>query len=271
MSKEVSRGQALEVSARVLTQTNWDGFGGDELQTGVIILSPEEFGRRMTAFFKNNMRFILGGLKIATAPFDPAKFIGANGVFWKGPKDGNGLEGKEERDKVSLALTEVDFAKAYFLTGLEKGEGSITGEEKLVRLRKSGRILYGTTVAMGLWQNYQSCQNKAESVLEKLYQQRGIIYIDFPGDVLRGSHGRRCVLVFCRGDDGQWGWGCHWLGVDWAGLDFSAVSQQVFSNQSLGFWAFALALCISPSGFFELRFLDSGGFFLFFFWGDFML
>jgi len=53
-----------------------------------------------------------------------------------------------------------------------------------------------------LWQDYQ--QNKAESVLEKLYQQKGITYIDFFGDILRGPDGDRYVLYLCRHDDGSW-------------------------------------------------------------------
>ncbi|MDO8667971.1 MAG: hypothetical protein Q7K35_02620 [bacterium] len=230
--KTVSREQALEVSSRSGNGTliDWSQLDGDNLQAEVISLSPEEFGRRMTAFFKNGMRFILGGLKIACSPFNPSEFIGANWVFWKGSRDGDGLEGEEERDKVSLALTEVDFGKADFLTCLEKGKSSITGEEKLIRLKKLGRTIYGTTVAMGLWQNYQSCQNKVESALEKLYQQRGITYIDFFGDVLRGPYGYRFVLYFCRVGHGRWCWRCFWLGSDWGERYCSAVSQQVSSS-----------------------------------------
>jgi len=227
--KTVSRGQALEVSARVATQVDWEQLDGGKLQDDVISLPPEEFGRRFTAFLKAGARFILGGLKIATAPFDPAKFVGENWTFWKGPKDGNGLEGEEKRDKASAALTEVDFDKADLLACLEKGESSITGEKKLIRLKKSGRILFGVNVFAGLWQDYQSCQNKAESVLEKLYQQKGITYIDFFGDLLRDPRGGRYVLYLFRRADGRWRWGCRWLGDDWDVQDVSAVSQQVSS------------------------------------------
>ncbi len=229
MGKAVSRGQALEVSARIGTQVDWEQLDGEKLQAEVISLSSEEFGRRFTAFLKAGARFVLGGLKVACAPFDPAKFINERWAFWKGPKDGDGLKGGEERDKASAALTEVDFDKADFLTCLEKGKSSITGEEKLIRLKKLGRTLYGATVFAGLWQDYQSCQNKTESVLEKLYQQKGITYIDFFGDILRHPLGYRYVLCLCRLSDGQWGWGCRWLGSAWSGQDFSAVSQQVSS------------------------------------------
>jgi hypothetical protein len=151
-------------------------------------------------------------------------------TFWKGPKDGNGLHGEEERNKASLALTEVDFDRADLLTCLKKGESLITGEEKLLRLSKSGRTLYGTTVAMGIWQNYQSCQNRSDSVLERLYQQMCINYVDFFGDILRDPRGSRIVLGFSRSDAGSWRWYCLWLGNTWSARRFTAVSQQVSSK-----------------------------------------
>ena len=51
--KEVSRGQALQVSARVGTQIKWDELDGDKLQSEVISLSADEFGGRFTNFLKN--------------------------------------------------------------------------------------------------------------------------------------------------------------------------------------------------------------------------
>lgn len=193
----------------------------------MIALSPEEFGRRFTAFLRAGARFILGGFKVACAPFDPAQFINKGWSFWKGPKDGNGLDGEEERDQASLALTEVDLEKSDFLTCLEKGESSITGEEKLIRLRKLNRPLFGATQFMGLWQDYQ--ENKAQSVLEKLYQQKSITHIDFFGDILRYPDGLRCVLYLCRHDDNSWRWHDSWLAQGWHVHIFSAVAQQVSS------------------------------------------
>ena len=226
MSKAVSRGQALEVSGRVATQIDWDHLDGQKLQDEVISLSPEEFGRRCTAFLKAGARFSFGGLKVACAPFDPAKFINKDWAFWKGPKDGDGLKGEEERDKASLALTEVDFEKVDLLICLEQGESSITGEEKLIRLRL-GRPIYGATQFMGLWQDYQ--QNNAQSVLEKLYQQKGVTYVDFFGDILRFPNGHRSVLCLYRFGVGSWNWYYCWLVNDWSDHYFTAVARQVSS------------------------------------------
>ena len=228
MSNAVSRDQALEVSGRFATQVDWKQLDGRKLQEEVISLSPEEFGRRFTAFLNAGASFVFGGLKVACAPFDPVKFINDGWSFWKGPKDGDGLKGEEERDKASLALTEVDLEKSDFLTCLKDSESLITGEEKLVRLRKLGRPLYGATQFMGLWHDYQ--QNKAGCVLEKMYQQKGVTYVDFFGDILRYPNGSRCVLRLCRrAAAGSWHWDCNWLGHVWDAHHFSAVAQQVSS------------------------------------------
>jgi len=211
-------------------------FGGEIAYDDVSCTTAQEilkgdhkaFVSRFVKFLANGGRFIFGGLKIAPAPFDPQKFIGGSWSFWKGPKDGDGKNGEEERDKASLSLSEVDFEKVDFTTCLEEGESSIGGEEKLVRLRKLNCVVYGTTVFAGLWQDYQ--QNKANSVLEKLYQQRGVAFISFFGDVLRSPDGDRYVLCLCRSDDGSWDWCYGWLGRDWSGRGFTVVSQQVSSE-----------------------------------------
>ncbi len=202
--KSVTRGQALEVSARVGTQVNWDEVDGDILQTGVINLSPEEFGRRFTLFLKNSARtHTSGGLKITPRPFDPVKFIGEKWSLIP-----------EEHDVRCDTLTEVDFSKVEFETCLKDGESSIKGEEKLVRLKANGNTRLGATVFMGLWEDYQT--NKENSVLDRLYKEQGLTYLDFFGDVLLYPHGNRYVLYLYRGDGGQWRWHCYWLGSDWS-------------------------------------------------------
>ncbi len=193
---------------------------------------PDDFFHRFLKFLANGGRVVLGGLKITTAPFDPVAFLGKNWAFWKGEKDGNGLEGDPERDKASAVLTEVDFGLTEFLTCLENGESSIEGEEKYARLKKLGRTLYGVKVFMGLWLDYLA--RGAESVLEMLFKEKGITHIDFFGDILRDPVGSRYVLYLCRIDVGQWNWDCDWLGRGFREQDFSAVSQQVSSDQSSG-------------------------------------
>ena len=62
MSKAVSRGQALQIAARVATQVKWDELDGDRIQEKVIILSPEEFGKRFTAFLDNGCGMVDKGI-----------------------------------------------------------------------------------------------------------------------------------------------------------------------------------------------------------------
>lgn len=52
MVKAVSRGQALQIAARVATQVKWDELDGDRLQQEVLELSPEEFGNKVTSFLR---------------------------------------------------------------------------------------------------------------------------------------------------------------------------------------------------------------------------
>lgn len=95
MSKAVSRGQALEISARVATQVNWDELDGDKLQAEIISLSPAEFGNRITAFLKSGGRFQVVGVTFPT---------------WKIIKLGTGLK------------TANDFRRALQSAGHKIGE-----------------------------------------------------------------------------------------------------------------------------------------------------
>lgn len=139
---------------------------------------------------------------VTARPFDPVKFLGAK---WASIP--------EERDPGSAAFSEVDFSTAIFETCLKEGESSITGEEKLARLKSGKNIRLGASVFMGLGEDYQV--GKRDSVLERLYKEQGITYLDFFGDVLLGPNGNRCVLCLCHDGDDVWSWGCRCLGGLW--------------------------------------------------------
>ncbi len=145
---------------------------------------------------------------VATQPFDPVSFIGEKWSLIP-----------EERDLRSARLTEVDFATALWEICLNEGESSITGEEKLTRLKTSGKIRLGSTVFLGLWTDYQA--RKEDSVLERLFKEQKITYLDFFGDVLLNPHGNRYVLYFFR-NDGVWHWISYYLGYDWNADHLSA-------------------------------------------------
>jgi len=221
MGKAVSRGQALQISGRVAMQVDWDALDGDRLQGEVIDLTPEQFKERFTAFLKNGAQFIIGEPKvIRTKFFDPARFIGKDWRIWRGSANGDGLTGEKDTDPRSQDIAEIEIARILFETCLREGENSITGEEKLSRLKKAGHIRLGGNTFLGLWEDYQA--NKENSVLEWLYRSAKITYMDFFGDVLRSPGGRRRVLYLYRFDDGSWFWRVHWLGFDWVVDDSSA-------------------------------------------------
>lgn len=135
MSKAVSRGQALQVPARVATQVNWDELDGDCLQTQVIDLSPEEFGKRFTAFLKNGARVQVIGDHIIdcdAVPFIPDglsieyhKKCGqllwnpANFKLWihpeqeKGVVGGHALRGEWAKDKPMYNACVLDYWLAH--------------------------------------------------------------------------------------------------------------------------------------------------------------
>lgn len=153
---------------------------------------------------------------VPTHPFDPVKFIAEKWAIIH-----------EERDPRSAALSEVDFSAVLFETCLKANEPSITGEEKLARLKAVKNVRLGTTVFVGLWEDYIA--RKADSVLERLYDEQGITYLDFFGDILLGPDGGRYVLYFGR-DASAWFWYYHWLGGGWNAHHRSAS----LANQNFG-------------------------------------
>lgn len=164
------------------------------------------------------------GFKLACAKtFNPTEFLGEGWSVWKGPADGDGLEGEEDCDKRADELEVVDWEQVFFETHLKEGETSIQGEEKLKRAKASGNIQLGAKHFLSLWDDYQ--QNGKNSILEKL-RAKGITRIYFFGTVLRLPSGGRCVLCLYFGG-GRWSWGCSWLGGRWVSNDPSVSLASV--------------------------------------------
>ena len=154
-------------------------------------------------------------ISIMTKPFDPEGFLGKGWKTWKGPIKGSGLSGEEEIDPRSLNFFEIEIAKFIFETGLREGEESIPGEEKLRRLKdeKPGFIRFGGNVFLGLWQDYQA--SKENSVIEWLYRDQKIGFMDFFGQILRNPTGTNQALCMFRRGNGNWRWDCYWLQNAW--------------------------------------------------------
>ena len=171
---------------------------------------------RLKRYLQNAIegRFTFGDPKsVLTKPFDPVEFIGKGWSTWKGSAGGDGLSGDEDIDPRSTSLSEIEISKIIFETCLKSGEKSITREEKLRRLKeKTDFIRFGGNVFLGLWLDYQA--NKENSILEFIYRNFKITYIDFPGQILRSPNGGRDVLYLYRDDGGRWDWFCYWLDFD---------------------------------------------------------
>lgn len=198
MSTAVSRGQALEVSARVATQVDWDKVDGESLQDKVIQLTPEEFGRRFTLFIQNECRLTItapGTVIIdRSKPFNLTAFTGKD---WR----------IEEEDRRSLALTEFNVAKILLQTGLNEGEAMVTGEEKR-------RRLMGQAIQLDAKVGQTLFEEKGQVTLRWVHEHLGVTWIEFLGTVLVGPYGIRYALFLYRLDDGSWYWNCVWLDHD---------------------------------------------------------
>jgi hypothetical protein len=152
-------------------------------------------------------------------PFSPAEFIGQGWTVWKGPANGNGLEGDEDRDVREDDLSVIDWDQILLETHLQGEETSVHGEEKLRCIIASGNIQLGGKAFLSLWEDDQA--NRKNSVLEKL-RRKGVTRIYFFGLRLRNPDGNRCVLCLYW-YDGRWSWDYDWLGNRWGDRSPSAV------------------------------------------------
>jgi hypothetical protein len=165
---------------------------------------PKVFARNFVMFLANGGRFILTGLKVFCIPFFPDTDR-RGWTFWRGSKTGSGLDGIEDRDLASLAMQYVDLEQVELIGCMAASdERGVNGDDKHNRLKGLGRAVLGSTVSAGIWENYLSCQDKADSALERWYMQTGVIYVDFLGDVFRNNKGARFIQYFSRVREGVW-------------------------------------------------------------------
>lgn len=151
-------------------------------------------------------------------PFNPAKFIGVGWNVWRGPVNGNGLEGDEERDPRAVTLAELDVNKVQLATHLKRGESVTTGEERVKRLKVDGCIRLDENAFQAFWNN--------KELIPARFKDRvngNIQFIFFDGVILRSPSGNRCTLYLCFDYDGSWLWNYDWLDYDRDADDPSAV------------------------------------------------
>ena len=156
-------------------------------------------------------------------PFNPAEFIGVGWSIWRGPANGNGLEGEEERDLRSAVLNELDLNQVQLVTCLKRGESVTIGKERIKRLKADGRVRLDENAFKAFWENREQ--------LPARFKERvngNIQFIFFDGVMLRGPDGDRCTLYLCFvGVCGSWSWSYGWLGD---GRDASGPSAVLASQ-----------------------------------------
>jgi hypothetical protein len=158
--------------------------------------------------------------------FDPTRFLGERFTVWKGPVDGDGLSGEEDRDGRNFMIGAIAFAQVSFETCLGEGESALVGEEKLKRLRKNNILCLGGDAFLSLWLDY--LDNQEESILEWLRLNRGVNYLDFFGVILRKKHDEldsiRCVLALqWDADRLVWNYDVRWLAFNWMSIFPSVI------------------------------------------------
>lgn len=154
-------------------------------------------------------------LKLALDKTFNPEFIGRNWAVWRGPANGNGLEGEEYLPEPEPGI--VDFEQVVLETHLLK-KGSIQGEEKMRRARRSKNKQLGGSAFLALWNNWQECKRAGkpeDSILERLRKSGKIgKVIYFFGLVLRDPDGSRSVLGLFFGGR-EWDWYFSWLDDHW--------------------------------------------------------
>jgi len=151
-----------------------------------------------------------------SALFDPAAFLGEGWSIWRGPADGNGLEGEPEQDARALSISALNAEDFLFDTAIVPPERWVKGEAKLPRLRATGKVLLDAQIAQALY------EEAGQQTLNEIMQKTGVSWFDLPGTVLRDREGYRYLLgVYFN--DGKWPWYPHWLENNWRASRPSAL------------------------------------------------
>ncbi len=160
------------------------------------IIAQSETGRLTRSIIQRvleNPNCVFGNAVLAIdrgRPFDPAKFIGEGWSI-------------VEQDERSLALSEVNIGDIQLVTMLKDGETYVRGEEKLLRLKASGKIRLDAKVFQTFWEN--------NDLIPESWRGKTVF---FDGTVLRRPNGDRCVLCLCW-NGVKCHWYCYWLEHDW--------------------------------------------------------
>jgi len=126
---------------------------------------------------------------ICSKRLDPTSFIGAG---WTAA----------EEDERSGELTEVDVSTIALVTCLKANEESITGEERVSRLKQAQYVRLGGRAFLALWEDQQSIPEN---------WKEPFVFVFFDGLILAHRNGNRYSL-YLSWHDGRWHWYTGWIG-----------------------------------------------------------
>ncbi len=101
-----------------------------------------------------------------------------------------------EQDKRALAITEIDLTKVILDTSLEKGEKSIMGENRLMRLKEKEVTRLDAAIFKALWENKQLIPGKWK-------RKKGIF---FDGSIFQSPFNDVRYNIYLYFYDYKWNW-----------------------------------------------------------------
>jgi hypothetical protein len=121
-------------------------------------------------------------------PFDPAKFFGKGYSIWRGPVDGDGLNGKEEQDELSLKLNKIHIL--YDIKFVPESS-KLTGKASLICAKLDGLVCLDGQIFQTFWDNIGTISDSLALVAGR---QKELLLMFFDGTTLRNPTGQRCTI-----------------------------------------------------------------------------
>lgn len=168
-------------------------------------------GRQFTAFLANGGRVFLGRPTEVTV-YHPtihelSEFINLEG--W--------CIVEEETDLRSVAMDTLNLGKVHLRATLKYGEQSITGAERIARVKEAGHVRLGAGMFLVFWNNQDIIPENLKDSAENT--DTGIC---FDGTVLVSPHGEKFVFCLYR-LDGEWRWTLDFLDRDCGGAASAVI------------------------------------------------
>lgn len=135
-------------------------------------------------------------------PFDPEEFLGAGWGFWRGSKDGDGLEGDLEEVEKSRTITQIDLSRVQAYSGLEEGELNQTGDVIVSRLEKEDRDI--VPLDLDVFQVFWNDKPHMPQCFRHTVGSAGVTFVFFDGQTLRSPEGKRVNMCMYQDHVGIW-------------------------------------------------------------------